>query len=103
MGGAFVPCLNHLLDLVPIYSPTKSRSYTRIPLGVTAEADSYSPGLGMETGLSNLAFPLLNLSNIRSCDREEVDLPGKRQEAEHERKTLEKTNRMEVIKKCPVF
>lgn len=57
----------------------------------------------METGLSNLAFPLLNLSNIRSCDREEVDLQDKRQEAEHERKALEKTNQMEVIKNCPVF
>lgn len=43
----------------------------------------------METGLSNLAFPLLNLSNIRSCDREEVDLQDKEQEAEHEMKTLE--------------
>lgn len=64
---------------------------------------AYSPGLGMETGLSNLAFPLLNLSNIKSCDREEVDLQDKRPEAEHERKTLEKTNRMEVIQKCPVF
>lgn len=36
----------------------------------------------METGLSNLAFPRLNLSSMRSCDREEVDLEGKWQEAE---------------------
>ena len=36
----------------------------------------------METGLSNLAFPRLNLSSIRSCDREEVDLEGKEQKAE---------------------
>lgn len=36
----------------------------------------------METGLSNLAFPRLNLSSMRSCDREEVDLEGKGQKAE---------------------
>lgn len=37
----------------------------------------YSPGLGMEMGLSNLGFPRMNLSSMRSCDREEVDLRRK--------------------------
>lgn len=36
----------------------------------------------MEMGLSNLAFPWLNLSNMRSCDREAVDLEGKEQKVE---------------------
>lgn len=36
----------------------------------------------METGLSNLAFPRLNLSSMRSCDREEVELEGRGQKAE---------------------
>lgn len=37
----------------------------------------YSPGLGMEMGLSNLAFPRLNLSSVRSWDSEEVELRSK--------------------------
>lgn len=36
----------------------------------------------METGLSNLAFPRLNLSSMRSCEREEVDLERRGQKAE---------------------
>lgn len=38
----------------------------------------------METGLSNLTFSWLNLSSMRSCEREEVDLEGKGQEEERE-------------------
>lgn len=34
------------------------------------------PGLGMETGLSNLAFPRLNLSSMRSWESVDVELRG---------------------------
>lgn len=34
------------------------------------------PGLGMEKGLSNLAFPRLNLSSMRSCESVDVELWG---------------------------
>lgn len=52
-----------------------------LPQGVRPELrppkPCYSPGLGMETGLSNLVFPRLNLSNVRSWDSEEVELRRK--------------------------
>jgi len=52
----------------------------------------------METGLSNLAFPRLNRSSIRSCDREEVELEGKEQkEREINNKNYYYTNCVIII------
>lgn len=103
MGGAFVPLFKPFVGFSPnLFTNQIQKLHQNPSRGHCRGTAAYSPGLGMETGLSNLAFPLLNLSNIRSCDREEVDLQDKRREAEHERKTLEKTNQMED-KKCPVF
>ncbi len=40
------------------------------------QRESDVPGLGMEKGLSNLAFPRLNLSSMRSCESVDVELWG---------------------------
>ena len=54
----------------------------------------------METGLSNLTFSRLNLSSMRSCEREEVELDGKGQE--EERQIRNEKHRVQTTTRDPV-
>ncbi len=49
---------------------------TRSLQACRGQRESDVPGLGTEKGLSNLAFPRLNLSSMRSCESVDVELWG---------------------------